>query len=158
MTLEAAGTIASWLNAAFPNEALNEAATAVFVNDVALLADARIGGIAARQIARASNKFPTIHEFRQVYRAVNEREQAEAQRKIKGLPEPRHQIPEWVLVWDYARATGETRWLPQQIDHADKSRQVMSQTDYDVLRLAWIAAGKPVHRRAIEQLVSLPTL
>lgn len=53
-----------------------------------------------------------------------------------------HSVPEWVEVWRWARARGESRVFPQQDEWA-LSESRLTQAEYNVLRLEWQAERSP---------------
>lgn len=62
-----------YLNAAFPRDAIEAESVELYATEIALLHDSEIGERAARDCARTLDRFPSIHEFRQAYKALNRR-------------------------------------------------------------------------------------
>lgn len=142
MTHEEAGNIVAVLNAGFPNSTLERESVAIYAKEIALLHDYAIGTEAAWMTVRQGDRFPTIKEFRSVYRSVADRRRSEVPALEEG---PRGRgIPEWVQVWWWARhirIPRELRDFPQQ--HDWHNSPTMATVDYDALRAEWAAAGSP---------------
>lgn len=68
-----AANIVAYLNAGFPRDALEAESTAIWITEVADLAHPQAGLDAARSIVRGGDRFPTIREYRQAYRAAFDR-------------------------------------------------------------------------------------
>lgn len=142
MTRDDALTVLGLLNAAFPSEALEEQTVAVWIAILAEMADAEAATNAALAIVKNGHKFPSIADFRQIYRVHVELGAKPA------LPAPSSTvdttIPEWVLVWRWSRYMRDPRVdapFPQQEPH--HRPPYLSEKQYAELRDEWVAAGSP---------------
>ena len=124
---------------AFPRDTLSNEQVQTFAGEVSLLTDPSVAQDAAVEILRNADRFPTIKEFRETYKAVNERRLA----AIPRLEAARHPIPQWVHVWKWARDQGDRRYLPQQAPALSRSERTMSPDEYQMLEAEWAAAGSP---------------
>jgi hypothetical protein len=152
------------LKAAFPATDLDEAQAELLLREVALLHDPSILNEAVDQIIRTEEKFPPIARIRAAYRTVNEARGRE-QRALEAAQERPYadgEIPEWVHVWDWHRRRTLTarqaakemacpvddrppvpaRDFPQMRARHDQEG-AYTQAEYEQLRQAWIAAGRP---------------
>ena len=141
MTNGAASQIVALLDACFPSMRLPPESAVLFTQEIALLQDADTGLDAARLIARQGDRFPSIAEFRRVYRSVNESRPRTRAELEEG---PRYSVvPEWVHVWWWMRHTlNDYRWLPQQED-TDGSAETLTAAEFEELAAGWRAAGSP---------------
>lgn len=74
MTLEQAGQVVGWLNAAFPRDALEAESAAIWITEVAELPHYDAALDAAKRIGRNGDRFPSLKEFRQAYRQAFDRQ------------------------------------------------------------------------------------
>ena len=72
-TTDEAGKALAYLNAAFPRDALEPESAAIWVAEIEELGHAPSALEAARTIGRNGDRFPTLREFRQAYRAAFDR-------------------------------------------------------------------------------------
>lgn len=136
--------ITAYLNAAYPNMALDEASVAVFSKELALLVDPRIAMEAAQKIVRTMTRFPTIADFRGVYRSVNEgRRRGEEKKELASPPEDRAPIPEWVSIWWWSTHMRDpiVKKVPKQV--AGDGYPALSKEEYEQLKTEWIELGRP---------------
>lgn len=70
MTPQEAGRAVAYLNAVFPREALEPETVAVWVDEIARLANPDAALEAARQIGRADKRFPALVDYLDTYRRV----------------------------------------------------------------------------------------
>ncbi len=151
MKLAEAQFVVATLSGAFPQQRLTPENVKVYVDEIALLSDPVVASEAARQIVREGDRFPTIKDFRFVYRAVNERHASERRALEAPEEEVSSRVPEWVHVWAWCRGTTdpprepvEERTFPQVGEHyADPKRARMSADEYEALETEWRAAGAP---------------
>ncbi len=140
MTGEQASQVVAVLCAGFPNQALEEETLAFWISEIALLRDGGVALDAARKTAREQDRFPSLKDFRHTYRSIAEPERAQV-RAIEEAQRPTRLV-EWVYIYKWARAEGELRSLPQQMEWADPAT-MMSESDYQKLRERWLKAGAP---------------
>lgn len=78
MTIEQAGDVVAYLNAAFTRDALEPESVAIWVREVVELHSYDAAISAAKLIGRTGRRFPLLAEFRDVYRAEARRLQPPA--------------------------------------------------------------------------------
>ncbi len=145
MELNEARECLAILAAAFHNEALEEYTAEFWLSEL-MEFNFTFSRETALTIARGSEKFPSLKEFRDTYRAKirNDRSYTtvpalESGEERKPLS---RQVPEWVWVWKWARVEGEDRPFPQQVGYVDPLT-MMSMDTYEVIRECWVNAGSP---------------
>lgn len=150
MNPQDAGRVVTLLVSKFHRDALEPESQISFAKDVALLAEYEVAVVAADELGRTQDRFPTIREFRDHYHSVLRRRAGE-RAETHGLPEVKYgEIPEWVHVWWWARHDREpieTRSFPQQLDPDSglpvTGEEYMTTTDYGGLLVEWRDAGAP---------------
>lgn len=161
--------VAAHLKSAYPRMTLDEPETELFVHQISHLSDVPAAWEAADRIIRNSERFPTVAEFREQYRAVrgyfNEPPPAVPEATGSG------EIPEWVYVWRWQltrtlterqaartgthlpvseRAPVRMREFPQVENHDPDG---YSMQEYEQIRADWVAAGSP--KASTEELLSV---
>jgi hypothetical protein len=141
MTRDDALTVVGLLNAAFPNEALEEPTVALWLSLLMEMADAEAATNAALAIVKSGQRFPSIADFRQIYRVHVELEPKAA---LPAASVAATDIPEWVLVWRWARQEREpTIMAPFPQQHPHHQPPYLTEREYHALREEWVAAGSP---------------
>lgn len=102
MTIEEAGHVVAYLNAAFPRDVLEPESAAIWIREVSELHSYDAGLEAAKLIGRNGERFPTIREFRLTYRNVWDRIKP---RELELTP-MREPVPEEVQEWLRAKGMG----------------------------------------------------
>lgn len=163
MTPQDAGRIVTYLTAKFHRDALEAEAAIIFAKDVSLLQDYDVGIVAADELARSQDRFPTIREFRDAYHGVARRRGAERS-QTHGIEPAKASAPgptpEWVFVWSWARNRREPpdeRNLPQMVDHETGlpfgRDEYMTPAEYEQLAEEWRQAGSPKSLRVSDRLL-----
>jgi hypothetical protein len=108
---------------------------------------------AVRRLAERQRERPTIADVKQVIRDITQ-----LATPVRALPEPKQSdIPDWVLVWRWARWLREppvTTPFPQQLPHHQPP--YLTEPQYAALRDEWIIAGHPGRGLAAAQVLAPP--
>lgn len=151
MTRDDALTVLGLLNAGFPSEALEEPTVALWLAMLMEMADAEAATNAALAIVKTGQRFPSIADFRQVYRVHVE---LEAKPALQTSSTASRDVPDWVLVWRWLRFMRDpvvTTPLPQQ--KPNHQPPYLSEEDYRRYHGEWIAAGCPGRNLRPEEVV-----
>lgn len=140
MTREQAVRVVAFLNAAFPRDTLEEATVDLYLDELEGWDDADAAFEAARLTVRQGSRFPSLSELRLAYR----QRVAAVRAAVPALPEARHEVPEWVRVWSWARGRGrEARSFPQQ------GSTGLSVAEFEALRDEWRAEDEASRSRDV---------
>lgn len=133
------------LKAATTQYPLDDETIGFWIDGLTVL-DADIATKAVFTGIRTWEHFPPWASFYEAYRMV-QRQARDEERHAAIVEEGKrgYETPEWVWVWSWCRFLRdpkEERPFPQQDSFVDMA-EAMTTGEYDILRSAWIEAGRP---------------
>lgn len=133
------------LKAATTQYPLDDETVGFWLDGLTIL-DADIATKAVMVGIRTWESFPSWASFYEAYRMV-QRQAKDGDRRAEIVEEGKwgYETPEWVWVWSWVRFNRDPkdeRPFPQQADFVEPT-EAMTTAEYEILRDAWIEAGRP---------------
>lgn len=143
--------ITAYLNAAYPTTALDEASVAVFSKELALLHDPVVAMEAAQSIVRHMTRFPSIADFRRVYKTINEHHNGKQAVKELVAVDNRERVPppEWCCIWWWSTHYRDPKMTRVPAEMAGPGFEPLTIQEYAQLQTEWREAGSPLPGRLI---------